>query len=205
MFGKSRHLRIALSVCVGLLVICIGQKFVLSQDEKNQTNQLKQKDAGENQDAFSKKDTLETLQKVIELMEQSSDAISAGELSGNPLQVRNRIVSELQSLLPDETSSNRSNQNNTGESNSGQQSTVGESATDNSNAQPVENDKNSVEQTNDQQRFFQQLVGNTWGHLPQRLRQRLINSTNPSFLSGYEEQIEEYYRRLSEMSDDKSP
>lgn len=205
MFGKSSHLRIALSVCVGLLVFCICQKFVLAQNENSQTNQLKQKDTGENQDAVSNKDTLETLQKVIELMEQSSDAISAGELSGNPLQVRNRIVSELQSLLPDDTSSNRSNQNNTSESNSGQQSTVGESATDNSNAQPVENDENSVEQTNDQQRFFQQLVGNTWGHLPQRLRQRLINSTNPSFLSGYEEQIEEYYRRLSEMSDNKSP
>ena len=173
--------------------------------KKSQTNQLKQNQVEENQGTVPNKDTLETLQKVIEMMEQSSDAISAGELSGNPMQVRNRIVTELQSLLPDDTRSNRSSQKNNGESNSGQQATVGESATDNSNAQPVENDENSVEQTKDQQRFFQQLVGHTWGHLPQRLRQRLINSTNPSFLSGYEEQIEEYYRRLSEMSENKTP
>jgi len=45
---------------------------------------------------------------------------------------------------------------------------------------------------------IQQLIKQLWGQLPQRDRERMIQSPPEEFLPKYESMIEEYYRRLSE-------
>lgn len=46
------------------------------------------------------------------------------------------------------------------------------------------------------------LVKRAWGHLPPRLRERLINTPLDRFLPEYEQLIEDYFRRLAEERSD---
>lgn len=62
-----------------------------------------------------------------------------------------------------------------------------------SNAKPV--DKGDIEA----------VVKDLWGHLPERSREQMIQSFSEEFLPKYELEIEQYYRRLSEENDAKSP
>lgn len=47
------------------------------------------------------------------------------------------------------------------------------------------------------------LLEDLWGHLPERDRQRVINSSIEEFLPAYEQLIEQYFRRLAEELDDR--
>jgi len=47
------------------------------------------------------------------------------------------------------------------------------------------------------------LVKKAWGHLPPRLRERLINTPVDRFLPEYEQLIEDYFRRLAEERGDR--
>jgi hypothetical protein len=43
-----------------------------------------------------------------------------------------------------------------------------------------------------------ELVRHLWGHLPERSREQVLQSFSDEFLPKYEQEIEKYYRRLSE-------
>jgi hypothetical protein len=45
---------------------------------------------------------------------------------------------------------------------------------------------------------LEDLSKQLWGHLPQRTREKMMQSFSDEFLPKYEREIEEYYRRLSE-------
>jgi hypothetical protein len=64
---------------------------------------------------------------------------------------------------------------------------------DGANAQPV--DKGD----------FEAMVKDLWGHLPERSREQMIQSFSEEFLPKYELEIEQYYRRLSEETDESRP
>lgn len=52
-------------------------------------------------------------------------------------------------------------------------------------------------QTPEQQ---QQLMKAAWGHLPERMRERMLQGAGGEFLPEYREELQEYYRRLAERS-----
>jgi hypothetical protein len=60
------------------------------------------------------------------------------------------------------------------------------------NSEPV--DKNEVNE----------LVKQLWGHLPQRSREQVLQSFSDEFLPKYEQEIEQYYRRLSEETQERA-
>jgi hypothetical protein len=60
------------------------------------------------------------------------------------------------------------------------------------NSEPV--DKNEVDE----------LVKQLWGHLPQRSREQVLQSFSDEFLPKYEQEIEQYYRRLSEETRERA-
>lgn len=45
----------------------------------------------------------------------------------------------------------------------------------------------------------QDLLKHVWGHLPQRLREQMLQNPNEKFLPKYEREIEEYFRRLIDL------
>jgi hypothetical protein len=51
----------------------------------------------------------------------------------------------------------------------------------------------------------QDLLKRVWGHLPARLRERMLQNPNEKFLPKYEREIEEYYRRLIDLEDESLP
>ena len=52
-------------------------------------------------------------------------------------------------------------------------------------------------QTPEQQ---QELMKAAWGHLPERMRERMLQGAGGEFLPEYREELQEYYRRLAERS-----
>jgi hypothetical protein len=52
---------------------------------------------------------------------------------------------------------------------------------------------------------FDELAKQLWGHLPERTREQMMQSFSEEFLPKYEQEIEEYYRRLSEDNAENRP
>ena len=48
-----------------------------------------------------------------------------------------------------------------------------------------------------------ELMKAAWGHLPERVRERMLQSSSEEFLPEYREQLEEYYRRLAEREQEQ--
>jgi hypothetical protein len=48
------------------------------------------------------------------------------------------------------------------------------------------------------------LVKDLWGHLPARSREQMLQSFSDEFLPKYEQEIEQYYRRLSDEEANRS-
>lgn len=49
----------------------------------------------------------------------------------------------------------------------------------------------------------QTLLKRLWGHLPERVREQMLQSYSDEFLPAYELEIEKYYRRLAEEGDEE--
>ena len=49
---------------------------------------------------------------------------------------------------------------------------------------------------------WQQLLKDLWGHLPERVREQLIQAPTDEFLPKYKLEIEKYFRRLAEDGQD---
>jgi hypothetical protein len=53
----------------------------------------------------------------------------------------------------------------------------------------------------DSRAMREQVFKNLWGHLPQRVREQMLQSQDDEFLPKYELEIEQYFRRLAEDPD----
>lgn len=51
----------------------------------------------------------------------------------------------------------------------------------------------------------QELMKAAWGHLPERMRERMLQGAGGEFLPEYREELQEYYRKLAERSAKESP
>lgn len=51
----------------------------------------------------------------------------------------------------------------------------------------------------------QELVKAAWGHLPERMREQMLQSSDSEFLPEYREELERYFRRLAERPVRESP
>ncbi len=57
----------------------------------------------------------------------------------------------------------------------------------------------------DSQASQQELLKAAWGHLPERMRERMMQGSDSEFLPEYRQELQQYYRRLAERSSQESP
>jgi hypothetical protein len=57
----------------------------------------------------------------------------------------------------------------------------------------------------DSQASQQELLKAAWGHLPERMRERMMQGSDSEFLPEYRDELQQYYRRLAERSSQESP
>jgi hypothetical protein len=51
----------------------------------------------------------------------------------------------------------------------------------------------------------QELLKAAWGHLPERMRERMLQGSDSEFLPEYRDELQQYYRRLAERSSQEAP
>lgn len=51
----------------------------------------------------------------------------------------------------------------------------------------------------------QQLIKAAWGHLPERMREQMLQGSDSEFLPEYRNELQDYYRRLAERSSREAP
>ena len=49
------------------------------------------------------------------------------------------------------------------------------------------------------------LLKAAWGHLPERMRERMLQGSDSEFLPEYRDELQQYYRRLAERSSQEAP
>lgn len=57
----------------------------------------------------------------------------------------------------------------------------------------------------DSQASQQELLKAAWGHLPERMRERMMQGSDSEFLPEYRDELQQYYRRLAERSSQEAP
>ena len=151
-----------------------------------------------------------SLARVRQGMQQAETLLGNPRAVADAGQVQKQVVAQLDKLIEElsrqcqacqqggqspKPNASQPSQSKPGQPKSalGRGSTAARDSTDRldqSNAQPV--DKSDRDE----------LMKNLWGHLPERSREQMMQSFSNEFLPKYELEIEEYYRRLSEDSDE---
>ena len=131
-----------------------------------------------------------TIQRAIRQMRQAQDLLSNRQTARQTQSLQASVTNELQSLIADlETKS------------SAKQSGAGAPAGANDEQANANSSPDSQEPVGGEPGAAPENVGSTeakiWGHLPQRLRQRMRTAGVEEFLPQYEQMLEDYYRRLS--------
>jgi hypothetical protein len=120
-----------------------------------------------------------------------------------PTQVAQRqIVAELEALIDDLTSQQQQQNQRRAPSDK----TRGEDTTDKQGQEAATDTTDGSTQDNaagDGTGTVQRVVGDIWGHLPERYRRQVRNAGAVEFLPQYSKLIEDYYRRLSEDRDQR--
>ncbi len=142
------------------------------------------------------------MRKVEELIPEASRRAHAEQL-------QERIVDDLARLI--EQAESQQSQSSQSQKNQQSQSVAkrqkvqqpkkapGESGEDsNKPAQDSTNRLGSAESARPDPELFRQMMKDTWGHLPPRDREQMLQNTPDKFLPKYELLIEQYYKRLAE-------
>jgi hypothetical protein len=141
---------------------------------------------------------VEKLKQISAMMEKSSNAMQSMDFSENVHSNREQIVEQLNVLLPDNLNPDSDKGEQTEQGQESKSTDQGSAISDSDKSEPsADRDKSPID-TN----LIRWSMGAKWGNLPEKFRQQLISTGMPEFLNGYEKQIETYYRRLAEMSED---
>ncbi len=152
------------------------------------------------------------LSRIGERMREVEQLIRRADVGEPTRELQDEIVSELETLIREA----RRRQNSSSSSGDSQQQQTKErkqvkqpqqpgakgSGSGDPNSQPAQDSTDRVEQDRvrdvDMQ-DMQELMRQVWGHLPQRDREQMLQSTVDVFLPKYSTMIEEYFRRLAEI------
>jgi hypothetical protein len=135
------------------------------------------------------------LTRIGNQMRRVEELLGQRVMSATTQQSQTRIVGELDELIA-QLSSRQSSQQQQKKSgspsqNNQQLSQTSNQATQGASGQPAEGDaaEQAVRQV--------QVVGEIWGHLPERYRRQMRSAEAIEFLPRYRQLIEDYYRRLA--------
>ncbi len=164
--------------------------------------------AGEDVGTESESDPLS---QIGERMRQAKRLIERADVGEPTREIQDQIVSDLETLIREarrrqnSSSSSSGSQQKTAERKQvkqPQQSQAQGSGSGDPNSQPAQDSTDRVEQDSVRDVDMQdmrELMRQVWGHLPQRDREQMLQSSVDVFLPKYSAMIEEYFRRLAEI------
>lgn len=139
------------------------------------------------------------LVQINRQMLQVETLLSQRNVSAQTQRNQREIVSQLDQLIAALSASRQGPQNGKMESGSNQDqeapkgTRIGKKAARNSSGEPDQTESVPGEPADPEK-----VVGDIWGHLPERLRGQMQSVEAVEFLPSYRELIEDYYRRLAE-------
>jgi hypothetical protein len=153
---------------------------------------------------------LQALERVAEQMLALEQQLAHPRISIRQLAEQDRILAELDQVI-ESLRSRQQKQNGQNRQAAGQQAATGQQQAGNQSPSPdqMTDDRLPNGQQNDRsaapthQQHVRQALADYWGHLPERLRTQMQNSSSDKFLPQYRELIEAYYRRLAEDQDNQ--
>jgi len=150
---------------------------------------------------------------ISQQMQQAGDLIASQNISGETRQVQNAIVSELDKLI-DELNKQCKKCSGEKASKPGQQQTQSSTpkpgegkpgqgkpaASQGTNSSPTDSQvsNGSGGKAQPGSATDAEVIKELWGQLPERLRQQLMQSSADEFLPKYRDDLEAYFRRLSQ-------
>lgn len=182
----------------------LGQKFEQITTRMSQAkSQLAERQTGQTTQDLQKQ-ILADLDELLKTPPQSSDSPSGG---GGSSSSSNSSSSPKPS--PSNQQKSSSGQQPANQQSSGQQKS-GQSA---DNAQDRENSEDSEERTGERKRGNvvelprQRLEVDVWGHLPENVREKLLNAYGERMVPEYADLVQRFYRSLAETNSprDRAP
>lgn len=170
--------------------------------------------AGKNPDAELIDDTVDTeaadpLVHIGLEMRQVEELIPEASRRAHAEQLQQRIIDDLARLIEQaesqqsQSSQSQKNQKSraAAERQKVQQPKQAAGDSDENSDKPAEDSTNRLgraEAARPDPELFRQMMKDTWGHLPPRDREQMLQTTPDKFLPKYELLIEQYYKRLAE-------
>lgn len=156
------------------------------------------------------------LTQIGERMQEVTRLINQADVGEPTRDLQDDIVSDLEALIREarrrqggSSSSSNSQQQQTRERKEvkqPQQQNAQGSGSGDPNSKPAQDSTDRVEKDSVREVDMQnmnELMRQVWGHLPQREREQMLQSTVDVFLPKYSEMIEEYFRRLAEIPESR--
>jgi hypothetical protein len=150
------------------------------------------------------------LVRVSEAMRTAEELIPQTARRAHAKALQDRVIDDLSRLI-EQAESQRSQQKSKGSQSKQQQQTKerqqvkqaqqskGNSGKDsNKPAEDSSNQLNNAQAARPDPEAFRALLKDTWGHLPARDREQVLQNSPDKFLPQYELMIERYYKRLAE-------
>lgn len=168
---------------------------------------------GAGEDVGTRSDT-DPLTQIGERMTEVTRLINQADVGEPTRELQDEIVSDIEALIREarrrqggSPSSNNDQQQQTAERSKvkqpqQQQQQAKGSGSGEPNNKPAQDSTDRVEDGTVREVDMQnmnELMRQVWGHLPQREREQMLQSTVDVFLPKYSTMIEEYFRRLAEM------
>jgi hypothetical protein len=151
-----------------------------------------------------------SLERIESQMRSAQRLLADKDASGRVSRLQEAIVEDLDALIKDAYRRQRQSQQG-GKSSPGSQRSESQPPGSPSGKSDREGDQPAGESTDelrqgesggaaatDLRAMREQVLKNLWGHLPERVREQMLQSQDDEFLPKYELEIEQYFRRLAE-------
>lgn len=146
---------------------------------------------------------------ISQEMRQVEEYLQQAARRGHAEQLQRRIVDDLARLIDqaeqqksqNASSSKQQKSKSTQERKGQQQPKQAQGKSGKDSNKPAEDSSNRLgkaEAARPDPELFKRMLKDTWGHLPARDREQMLQTTPDKFLPQYELLIEKYYRRLAE-------
>jgi hypothetical protein len=147
------------------------------------------------------------LARIGKAMRQAEGLIAKGDSSRDTQQLQDRIVTDLDKLIEEIRKRKQQQQPSSSGSSGSQRSKISQPGkpadTANRNKKPSRDSSDRVGQEDVRKvdmAAMQSLLKDLWGHLPERQREQMLQSSVEEFLPKYETMIRQYYLRLAEQA-----
>jgi len=154
--------------------------------------------------------------RISEQMRKAESRISSDDTSEKTQQIQKDILQELAVIIEQmkQQQKQQQQQQAANQKKQQQQKKPGEkpqnggkpqgSSSDEPSSKPARDSTEDVRKPEDieaENRELEAMLKEVWGHLPDRVRQQMMNATVEQLLPKYQKLIEEYYKRLAEDRD----